>query len=68
MPDHKDRFEDPKAVRRYVMAGVLVCAAIIIAAGYLGRSETVHHGSGTDRPIRLVEEGHKQIARVASAD
>jgi len=48
MADRNDRFENPRALRRFVVAGVLVCAAIIIAAGYLGRNETIHHGSKTD--------------------
>jgi len=39
----------PRALRRFIAIGPLLCTAIILAAGWLGKSDTVHHGSGISR-------------------
>jgi hypothetical protein len=36
-----------RALQRFIVLGLVLCSAIIVAAGYLGKNDTVHHGSGT---------------------
>ena len=47
MPEHKANPENGlRALHRFIAVGLVICAAIIIVAGYLGRNDTVHHGNG----------------------
>jgi heme A synthase len=59
MPHHKSKSKNKnvKASRGFVAAGLLVCAAIIIAAGYFGANDGVHDRSGTHLKIHIPRTG-----------
>jgi len=63
MSDKKPKSEiSPRALQRFIAIGLIVCAAIIVAAGWLGKNDTVHHGSGTTHSTKSELKVSSRIA------